>query len=546
MNQYDLVVVGSGAGGLVGALVGSRNKMKVLVLEKTEKIGGSSSMSGGGMWIPTNPYINDSYDNAIEYLNNVVPKHRTYSPKKIENFIKFGPKMLEFLTSEGIKIRPMIGYPDYYPEKPGGKKEGRAVEPDIFNGKKLGKYLKILRRYPGMPPIAMFSREAADFILAKRSLKGFSTALKVIFRTIFYFVTFRYPLTMGGSLVGQILHRCLQNGVEIWINSKVIDFEFSNNRVISVVVEKDGKEIKVPVKSGVVLASGGFERSQDLREKFLPKPTDYRWTVGASGNEGDIIKILMKYEADTDLLDKAWGGPVAITPDQETVFLVYERSLPFCIIVDSQGRRFMNESAPYTDCWERQYKHNIEVPCIPAWLIMDKKHRSSYPFGKIPPGITPNFPAEKGFLVKADSLEKLAETIKIKPESLVETVKRFNDMAKKGKDTDFHRGESAYDRYYGDPRVKPNPNLGPIDKPPFYATAIYPGDLGTLGGLVTDENGRIMKKDGTKFENLYATGNVSCSPFGGTYPGPGSTLGPACTFAYISVLNIIKSSEEQK
>lgn len=238
-----------------------------------------------------------------------------------------------------------------------------------------------------------------------------------------------------------------------------------------------------------------------MREQYLPQPTSAKWTVGSPGNTGDLIRLAQKLGAQTALMDKAWGGPVMITTEGQTLFVLAERSLPFGIIVDSNGERFMNESASYIDCWRAQYERHRKVSAIPS---------------------------------------QLAEKIGIDVRGLDTTIKRFNEMALKGKDEDFRRGESAYDRYYNDPRVKPNTNLGPINRPPYYATAIYPGDLGTLGGLLTDEYGRVLNKDGQPIKGLYAAGNASASIFGGTYPGPGSTLGPACTFAYITMKHLVK------
>lgn len=205
----------------------------------------------------------------------------------------------------------------------------------------------------------------------------------------------------------------------------------------------------------------------------------------------------------------------------------------------------MNESASYVDCWRWQYERHRQVPAIPAWLIMESRHRRYYPFGMLPPGITPRSATGPQFLVRANTLRDLALRIGVDPDGLERTVARFNDMARRGRDEDFHRGDSAYDRFYGDPRVKPNPNLGPIERPPFYATAVYPGELGTAGGLLTNGWGQVIREDGKPIPGLYAAGNASASIFGGTYPGPGLTLGPACTFAYIAMRHVIRAPREE-
>ncbi|MCS7252174.1 MAG: FAD-binding protein, partial [Thermoflexus sp.] len=277
----------------------------------------------------------------------------------------------------------------------------------------------------------------------------------------------------------------------------------------------------------------------------LPHPTRKEWAVGAPGNTGDAIRAAQAIGAAVALMDKAWGGPVVITPQGQPLFLVGERSLPFSIIVDSKGERFMNESASYVDCWRWQYERHRQVPAIPAWLIMESRHRRYYPFGTLPPGITPRSATGPQFLVRANTLRDLAQRIGVDPEGLERTVARFNEMARRGRDEDFHRGDSAYDRFYGDPRVKPNPNLGPLERPPFYATAVYPGELGTAGGLLTNEWGQVVREDGRPIPGLYATGNAAASIFGGTYPGPGSTLGPACVFAYIGMQHVVRALREE-
>ncbi|MCS7117289.1 MAG: FAD-binding protein [Thaumarchaeota archaeon] len=544
-RKCDALIVGSGAAALVGALVVKVAGFEPIVVEKTDLIGGSSAMSGGGLWIPNNPVMKemgyvDSFEAALTYLTNVVPEAgRATSPERIRAFLENGPKMVSFLSDLGFRWRAAVGYPDYYPEKPGGSATGRSIEGAVFDGRKLGEWLGRLRRYPGAPPLPIHITDAAKLYLMRRTASGLATALKLGLMTAGYRVLGRVPLTLGASLVGQLLWLCLQRGVEVWLNSQVVDLIESDGKMVGAVVKREGRSIRVRTRGGVLVASGGFERNQAMRERYLPRPTDARWTVGSPGNTGDLIEVAQRHGAQVALMDKAWGGPVMITPKGETSFVLAERSLPFGIIVDSSGERFMNESASYVDCWRAQYERHKKVSAIPAWLIIDSRHRSYYLFGTLPPGRTPESATGPGFLMRANTLRELGERTGVDPTGLEATVRRFNAMARSGKDEDFGRGDSAYDRYYSDPKVKPNPNLGPIEKPPYYATAIYPGDLGTSGGLLTDEHGRVLHVDGHPIEGLYAAGNASASPFGGTYPGPGSTLGPACTFAYIAMRHLV-------
>lgn len=248
----------------------------------------------------------------------------------------------------------------------------------------------------------------------------------------------------------------------------------------------------------------------------------------------------MKIGAKLDLMDDAWWGPSSVPPNQPVMFHVGERSYPGGIMVNAAGKRFTNRSASYVDVVHAMYeKHTAEVPHIPAFFIMDQRYRSKYIFGTLFPGQPiPKAYFESGYFRKADTIAGLAQQCGIDPTNLVETIERFNYFARRGVDEDFHRGDSAYDRYYGDPTVKPNPCLAPIEQPPFYAVPMVPGDLGTKGGLVIDECARVLRADGTPIPGLYAIGNSSASVMGNTYPGPGSTIGPAMTFGYVAAKHI--------
>ncbi|MDW7978111.1 MAG: FAD-binding protein, partial [Candidatus Caldarchaeum sp.] len=524
MSEYrvDVLVVGSGAAALVGALAVGHAGFKPLVVEKTELVGGSSAMSGGGVWIPNNPVskqagISDSFEEAWTYLTNVVPEAgEATAPEKLRAFLNNGPEFVKFLQDLGFKWRASVGYPDYYPEAPGGSARGRCIEGAVFDGRKLGEWRKKLRKFPGAPPMPIHTNEAWKMFLARSSM-GMGAFLRLGARLIGYSLTGRVPLTMGGSLIGQLLYLCLKKGVEVWLESPLQELVAENGRVVGAVVLRQGTPVKVLARGGVLLASGGFEHSQEMREKHLPNPSSTEWTVGAPGNTGDAIRAAVKIGAKVALMDKAWGGPVAITPDGKTSFILAERSLPFGIIVDAHGERFMNESASYVDCWHSIYRHHRKTSAaIPSWLVIDNKHRSRYLFGMLMPGRTPEKATGPKYLVRANTLEELAGKVGVDGKGLVKTVERFNEMARKGKDEDFRRGDSVYDRFYSDPRVKPNPNLGPLDKPPYYATAIYPGDLGTCGGLLTDENAQVIHVDGHPIKGLYAAGNTTASIFGGT------------------------------
>jgi len=303
----------------------------------------------------------------------------------------------------------------------------------------------------------------------------------------------------------------------------------------------------IKARRGVILGSGGFEHNEQMRVKYQRAPITTEWTVGAVANTGDGIIAAEKLGAALELMEDAWWGPTVPLVGAPW-FALSERNSPGSIIVNTNGKRFMNESMPYVEACHWMYGGEFgqgEGPGenVPSWLIFDQQYRDRYIFAGLQPGQRiPKRWLESGVVVKADTVEELAEQTGLPLGEFTETVERFNGFARTGVDADFHRGESAYDRYYGDPTNKPNPNLGEISHGPFYAAKMVPGDLGTKGGVRTDVNGRALRDDGSVIEGLYAAGNVSSPVMGHTYPGPGGTIGPAMTFGYLAALHLASSS----
>jgi 3-oxosteroid 1-dehydrogenase len=273
-----------------------------------------------------------------------------------------------------------------------------------------------------------------------------------------------------------------------------------------------------------------------MREKYQQAPVDHAWSSANPANTGDAIQLGMQLGAAVDLMDDAWWGPSSLPPGAPVMFHVGERSYPGAIMVNAAGKRFTNEAASYVEVGHAMYeKHTEENRHIPATFIMDSRYRRKYIFGTLfPMQPVPDAYFESGYFKRADTLEGLAEQCGIDPAGLRETVERFNQYARSGVDEEFRRGDSAYDRYYGDPTVRPNPCLSPIEKPPFYAVKVYPGDLGTKGGVVTDPQGRALDTAGRPIPGLYAAGNCSASMMGETYPGAGGTIGPAMVFGFLA------------
>ena len=537
-SSKTVLIVGSGSAALVAAISAKESGLEPIVVESTAKIGGSSAMSGGGAWIPNNPLMlkagtPDSYEDARKYMDLTIGEvGPASSPERRETFLREGPKMVEWLQNLGMRFHYGKGYADYYPELPGGSPRGRLVEPEPFDLKKLGSPWKDLINIS--LPIPVYTLDGVQIALSFRSFKAFLNTANVIgIRTMGSLLLGKKLAGIGGALIGQLVFLALQRNIPIWLNSPMIELIHEKGIVQGAVVMKDGKRTEIRAKA-VILAAGGFARNNEMRQKYHPHPITTEWTVATAGDFGDAIRAGIAVGAETALMDDAWWGPCFIDSKGVSQFMIWERSFPYSMIVDKSGKRFMNESASYVDCGHWQYERNDQVPAIPAYLIFDQHHHKYYPFGVGLPGAEPKEYFESGMLTKADTLSELAQKIGVDPQGLEETVKKFNQNALMGKDPDFHRGDSAYDRIYSDPGVKPNPNLAPLTKPPFYSVKVWPGDLGTKGGLLTDEHARVLDKKGNPIPGLYAAGNSSASVMGHTYPGPGSTIGPAMVFGMIA------------
>jgi 3-oxosteroid 1-dehydrogenase len=348
-------------------------------------------------------------------------------------------------------------------------------------------------------------------------------------------------LAMGNALVGGLRCSLLDRGIPLWLETPARELLVEEGRVIGAAADRDGRRIRIRARKGVVLAAGGFESCQAMRERYLPTPTRAEWTCANPHNTGDAIKMALELGAATDLMDDAWWGPTTLAPGEDRARMLFiEKSLPGSILVDGRGERFVNEALPYIDVVNAIYQKNTsEASAIPCYLIHDASFRARYPCGPFLPGAQqPDWllprRLKRDYLKKADTLAGLAKLLGIDAAGLDRSVSRFNQVARTGEDTDLQRGSTVFERYYGDPRFEPNPCLGPIETPPFYGVEIFPGDLGTKGGLRTDTRARVLTEAEVPIPGLYAIGNCAASVMGRAYPGPGSTLGPAATFGFIA------------
>ena len=530
----DVLVLGSGVGGLVAALTAKELGLQAVVVEKSARLGGSSAMSGGGIWLPCNPLmetlgVTDTPDLARKYLAAVVgDAGPSASPERQAAFLEGAREIWTFLQRRHVRLVPSW-HPDYYAQLPGGLSPGRSVESDFVDGRRLGSLLAKLP--PRGAPLVTLSRESGSIYRSTRSLGNFRTLVRATLRTISARLRGVDLLTMGRGLVGQLLLEVQREQVQVWTESVAAEPVVENGRIVAMTVTRGGEATLVRVKRGVLIATGGFARNDKMREQYSPRPVATAWTLANMGDRGDGIELGRSIGGATALMDEAWWMPVMhIPPEGRVSFVQYERSHPGSILVDSAGKRFVNEAVPYMELGQRILQHHAQVRAVPCWLIFDRTYRRRYAFGLRLPWITPRSWTQSGIVKTAGSLAELATRCGIDANGLNETVARFNTFARSGRDDDFHRGQVPYDLHYGDSTNKPNPCLAPLVRAPFYAVAIYPGDVGTCGGLLTDQHARVLTDGGAPIAGLYATGNAAAPVSGTIYPGAGMSIAASMIF----------------
>lgn len=536
-EEYDFVIVGSGGGGMAAAITAADSGLSAVVVEKGRKFGGSTGISGGGIWVPNNPTLrakghDDSRDSVRRYLDRLTEGR--VPAARLDAYVDHGPAAMELLgQSRWMRFFWVKGYADYHPEYDGGRPLGRSIEALPFDTRKLGPDEQYQRPNSLKGPLGLWitAKDYRDLAMVKRTWRGRWASLVGAWRVSSNVVRRRHMATGGRALVARLRMALKDAGVPLRLgtpmSSLVVD---GTNTVTGIVATHDGREIRIRARRGVLLATGGFDHNQEMREKYLSDGGRAIHSAGAVENVGDGIVAGQAVGATLDFMDDAWWMPSVHHPAGATIPLVSERCIPPSVIVSAAGRRFTNESSPYVNFVHDQ----LDGGHVPAWFVMDAKARARYPFAQILPGLPfPKAFYENGTVHRADTVAELAAKIGVPAEALAETVQRFNGFARTGKDTDFGRGDSAYDRYYGDPTLK-NPNLDEIDKAPYYAIRIEVGDLGTKGGLVCDEHSRVLREDGSPIKGLYATGNTSAPVMGAEYAGPGATIGPSIVFGYLA------------
>lgn len=550
-HEVDFLAIGSGGGGMTAALTAHEYGLDTLVIEKADVYGGTTALSGGVIWIPNNHHmasakIDDSEEEALVYLEQVVsddvPKPRLHA------YIKQSPQMLKFLEEISlVKYAAAAEYPDYYAELKGGKPGARSLDPKPFTRKQLGEDLVPALRLSGLRNPNGFSMTADEahqlfcftwrshYVLVKRLL-GYWLDIPSRLK--------KSPdrrLTLGKALVARLRASMRNAEIPLWLNTSAKELIKENNRVIGLVCEKEGETLRIKVNKGLLIASGGFAHNAELRQEFHHTLSNAKWTAACKTDTGDGITIGRAVGAQLAMMNYAWWTPTMVMPEGHADAFIAGRSLPGCMIVDKSGKRFLNEAEPYEDFVKHQYANHSEASSsIPAYFIFDSHYRHEYPVarelapGKYRPDSVYKHLFDSGWVKKAETLDELAVLCGIDTQGLAESVRKMGIYAQQGIDEDFGKGSNLNDVYYSDHRVTPNPCLAPIEKAPFYAIEIWPGDLGTKGGLVTDENARVLDINNQIIEGLYATGNASASVMGDSYPGAGCTIGASMTFGYIA------------
>jgi 3-oxosteroid 1-dehydrogenase len=544
-KSVDLLIVGSGGGGMVAALATLDAGLEPLVVEKQALVGGSTGLSGGMVWLPNNPLmrrdgIPDSHEDGLAYLADVVGDiGAASSPARREVFLTSGSDMITFLLRKGVRLVRCPGWSDYYPNHKGGNTAGRGVEGIPFDAAELGSWSDKVQ--PSMAKnfgFVVLTNELRSVQYFNRAPRAFAVAMRVFARTIAARIRRREMLTNGASLIAQMLKSLIglaDGRPPLWTNTTMEDLIVEDGRVVGARVKRDGATLSIEARRGVLLAAGGFGHNADMRRRYSgDQPNEGKWSIANAGDTGEVLQAAMRLGAKTDLLDEAWWLPSVFIADggPAAKSLGSGRQRPGAIYIDSTGRRFCNESNSYVEVGKAMYA-NKAVPC---WMIFDEGYVSRYVSGANPlkKRRLPEALIERGAVLRGDTIGDLARQIDVPPGELAHTIQRFNDFAAKGLDPDFGRGQSAYNDCLGDPGYRPNAAIGPLDRAPYYATRVLPADVGTCGGVITNEHAQVLDEQDQVIEGLYATGNTTATVMGRTYPGAGASIASTMVFGYVA------------
>ncbi|MBE0595890.1 MAG: FAD-binding protein [Desulfuromonadales bacterium] len=541
--EADVVVVGSGGGAFTAAIVAHDKGAKPVILEKSSKLGGTTAVSGGAMWVPLNKHmaklgIPDSREEALAYCKKLTAGRA--DDRLVETYVDTAHQALDYLESHTLVRYSPMTMPDYHPEEPGAKPGGRSIEPSVFDINLLGEWKEKVRPN-ALPFMAAVTCEElwGEY---KVNINPANLPIDLIMGRMD-----NGEVVQGNALIGACMKACLDRDIPMLVDTPAVELIREEGRIVGVRAQREGKDFFVKANGGVVLACGGFEWSESLKAKFLPGVLTHPNTP--PHNEGDGIVMAAEVGADLANMSEVWWMPTTSVPGEEyegrpySQLCIAERACPHTILVNRQGKRFVNEASNYNDMGKAFGNFNENgtgYRNLPAWAILDSQYRTKYSLLTVSPG-----DPDPDWFIKDDTLEGLAEKLGIDVAGLLETVERFNGFVCDGKDRDFGRGDSAYDRFVGDVSAK-FPNLGTIEKGPFYAAPMYPGSLGTKGGPRTDEHAQVLDVRGRVISGLYAVGNTAAAVSGPSYYGGGTCIGLSVTFGYLAGIHAAGESKKQK
>ena len=544
-HSVDLLIAGSGGGGMAAALAALDSGIEPLIVEKQGLVGGSTGLSGGMVWLPNNPLmradgIPDSHEDGLAYFDDVVGDiGEPSSPARREMFLNAGFEMINFLMRKGVRLVRCPGWSDYYPNHKGGNEAGRAIEGIPYDASGLGNWSdkvqpSMAKSYGGF---VLKTNELRAVQYFNRSPRAFAVAMRVFARSRAAKLRGRELLTNGASLIGQMLKALidLRGDPPIWTEAALQDLVVDDGRVVGARVTHTGASLNIEARKGVLLAAGGFSRNAEMRRRYGGhQPNDGRWSIANAGDTGEVLQTAMRLGAKTDLMDEAWWLPSIFIADggDAAKALGSGRQRPGAIYVDGTGRRFCNESNSYVEVGKAMYA-NKAVPC---WMVFDEGYIRRYVSGANPfkKRSLPEELIERGAVLRGNTIADLARQMEVPADALEQTVERFNGFAAKGLDPDFGRGQSAYNDCLGDPGYRTNAALGPLDKAPYYATRVVPADVGTCGGLVANEYAQVLDKNDRVIDGLYATGNITATVMGRNYLGAGGSIAYTMVFGYVA------------
>jgi 3-oxosteroid 1-dehydrogenase len=565
-GTFDVVVVGSGSAGAMAALRAADQGLKVLIIEKSQKFGGTSATSGGVMWIPNHRLagdVGDSREMTFEYLESIIGK--PVNRERLEAFVDEAPKMLHFLKDTGVTVE-VAAWPDYYADKPGARADRSIVCP-TFDGRRLGddRYALMREQYNRFKLFGRYAMDLNETFALMLQTKGWRQVVAKMMTRYWADRSTRKishrdrRFTQGAALMGAVYEQVFKRGVELRMETAMEELALDDaGRVTGVVVSNYGRKYTVGARHGVVLTAGGYEWNQQLRDRFYPVPGLIRHSsTPEDANRGETLIAAEKIGASTEHTEAGWWIPTMILPMpgasnfHEIHQAAFDVGRPWSVVVNRNGVRFVDEACGYDQFGQAMVADHLKTGAnCPCWLIFDAKFRRKFSAGGLMPTVhTPErkVPSDwwDHYVYRADTIEELCRKVHLPVEPVKQTVANIAEYAKTGVDPEFGRGMNDYDRMFGDPTVTPNPNLGPIDTPPFYAVPINNGDLGTKGGLRCDSRARVLDNTGNPIPGLYAAGNNSGTPFGDVYPGAGATIGPAMTFGYVAANDILERSGNQ-